>query len=66
MVDTYPPQCSSSPRAASDLEVENDSSYSSVKLTWKHMKKNQPKSSELLMLKMMMIEVTTFVSLNHQ
>ena len=47
-------------------EVENDSSDSSVKLTWKHMKKNQTKSSELLMLKMMMIEVTTVVSLNHQ
>jgi hypothetical protein len=47
-------------------EVENDSSDSSVKLTWKHMKKNQAKSSELLMLKMIMIEVTTFVSVNHQ
>ncbi len=45
-------------------EVENDSSDSSVKLTWKHMEKNQPKS--LLMLKMTMIEVTTVVSLNHQ
>jgi hypothetical protein len=29
-------------------EVENDSSDSSIKLTWKHMKKNQTKSSELL------------------
>jgi hypothetical protein len=47
-------------------EVENDSSDSSAKLTWKHMKKNQTKSSELLMLKMMMIEVTAVVSLNHQ
>jgi hypothetical protein len=47
-------------------EVENDSSDSSVKLTWKCMKKNQTKSSELLMLKMMMIEVTPVVSLNHQ
>ncbi len=28
--------------------------------------KNQTKSSELLMLKMMMIEVTAVVSLNHQ
>jgi hypothetical protein len=51
-------------------EVENDSSDSSVKLSWKHMKKNQTKSSELLMLKMMMIEVkaaslTTAVSLKH-
>jgi hypothetical protein len=51
-------------------EVENDSSDSSVKLTWKRMKKNQTKSSELLMLKMMMIEVkaaslTTVVSLKH-
>jgi hypothetical protein len=47
-------------------EVENDSSDSSIKLTWKCMKENQTKSSELLMLKMMMIEVTTVVSLNHQ
>jgi hypothetical protein len=47
-------------------EVENDSSDSSVKLTWKHMKKKQTKSSELLILKMMMIEVRTVVSLNHQ
>ncbi len=47
-------------------EVDNDSSDSFVKLTWKHMKKNQTKSSELLMLKMMMIEVTTVVSLKHQ
>jgi hypothetical protein len=47
-------------------EVENDSSDSSVKLTWKRMKKNQTKSSDLLMLKKMMIEVTTVVSLNHQ
>ncbi len=47
-------------------EVENDSSDSSIKLTWKHMKKNQTKSSELLMMKMIMIEVTTVVSLNHQ
>jgi hypothetical protein len=36
------------------LEVENDSSDSSVKLSWKHIK-NQTKSSELQMLKMMMI-----------
>ena len=47
-------------------EVENDSSDSSIKLTWKRMKKNQTKSSDLLMLKKMMIEVTTVVSLNHQ
>ncbi len=47
-------------------EVENDSSDSSVKLTWKCMKKNQTKSSELLMLKKMMKEVTTVISLNHQ
>ena len=46
-------------------EVENDSSDSSGKLTWKHMKNKQTKSSELLMLKMMMIEVTTVVSLSH-
>jgi hypothetical protein len=53
-----------------NLEVENDSSYSSVELSWKHIKKNQKKSSELLMLKMMMIEVkaaslTTVISLKH-
>jgi hypothetical protein len=40
-----------------NTEVENDSSDSSVKLTWKHMKKYQTKSSEFLMLRMMMIEV---------
>jgi hypothetical protein len=53
-----------------DSEVENDSSDSPIKLSWKHMKKNQTKSSELLMLKIIMIEVkaaslTTFVSLKH-
>jgi hypothetical protein len=47
-------------------EVVKDSSDSSVKLTWRHMKKNQMRSSELLMLMMMIIEVTTVVSLNHQ
>ncbi len=36
-----------------NYEVENDSSDSSVKLSLKHIKK----SSELLLLKMMMIEV---------
>ncbi len=51
-------------------EVENDSSDSSVELSWKHMKKNQTKSSELLMLKMMMIKVKaaslpTVISLKH-
>ncbi len=51
-------------------EVENDSSDLFVKLSWKHMEKNQTKSSELLILKMMMIEVkaaslTTVVSLKH-
>ena len=51
-------------------EVENDSSDSSVKLSWKHMKKSQTKSLQLLMLKIMMIEVkaaslTTVVSLKH-
>ncbi len=51
-------------------EVGNNSSDSSVELSWKHMKKNQTKSSELLMFKMMMIEVkapslTTVVSLKH-
>jgi hypothetical protein len=50
-------------------EVENDSSDSSVKLSLKHIKK-QAKSSESLLLKMMMIEVkaaslTTVVSLKH-
>ncbi len=49
-------------------EVENDSSDSSIKFSLKHIKKNQAKSSELLMLKMMMIEVkaaslTTVLSL---
>ncbi len=53
-----------------NLEVKNDSSDSSVKLSLKHIKKNQAKISELLMLKMMMIEVkaaslTTVVSLKH-
>jgi hypothetical protein len=51
-------------------EVENDSSDSSIELSWKHMQKNQTKSSELLVSKMMMIEVkaaslTTVVSLKH-
>ena len=51
-------------------EVKNDSSDSSVKLSLKHIKKNQRKSSELLLLKMMIIEVktaslTTVVSLKH-
>ncbi len=48
-------------------EVENDSSDSSIKLSAKHIK-NQTRSSELLPVKMMMIEVkvvsqTTVVSL---
>jgi hypothetical protein len=38
-------------------EVENDSSDSSVKLSTKHIKKNQKRSSELLLMKMLMIEV---------
>ncbi len=51
-------------------EVENDSSDLFVNLSWKHMKKNQTNSSELLMLKMMMMEVkaaslTTVASLKH-
>ncbi len=50
-------------------EVDNDSLDSSIKRSLKHIK-NQIKSSELLMLKMMMIEVkaaslTTVVSLKH-
>jgi hypothetical protein len=50
-------------------ELENDSSDSSVKLSAKHIK-NQTRSSELLLLKMMMIEVkvaslTTVVSLKY-
>jgi hypothetical protein len=49
-------------------EVENDSSDSSVKLSAKHILKNQKRSSELLLLKMLMIEVkvaslTTVISL---
>ncbi len=51
-------------------EVENDSSESSFKLSAKHIKKNQKRHSELLLLKMLMIEVkaanlTTVVSLKH-
>jgi hypothetical protein len=51
-------------------EVENDSSDSSVQLSWKHIKTKSNKFSELLMLKMMMIEVkaaslTTVISLKH-
>jgi hypothetical protein len=50
-------------------EVENDSSDSSIKLSAKHIK-NQTRSSELLPLKMMMIEVkvaslTTVISLKY-
>ncbi len=50
-------------------EVENDSSDSSFKLSTKHIK-NQRRNSELLLLKMLMIEVeavslTTVVSLKH-
>jgi hypothetical protein len=53
-----------------NLEVENDSSDSSVKLSLKHIKKNQTKSFELLLLKKMMIVVkaaslTTVVSFKH-
>jgi hypothetical protein len=53
-----------------DSEVENDSSDSSLKLSLKHIKNNQTKKSELLPVKMMMIEVkaaslTTVVSLKH-
>jgi hypothetical protein len=51
-------------------EVENDSSDLSVKLSVKHIKKNQTRSSELLPLKMVMIEVkvaslTTVISLKY-
>jgi hypothetical protein len=51
-------------------EVENDSSDSSIKLSAKHIKKNQTRSSELLLMKMLKIEVkaaslTTVVSLKH-
>jgi hypothetical protein len=51
-------------------EVENDSSDSSVKLSTKHIKQNQTRSSKMLLLRMMMIEVkvaslTTVVSLKY-
>ncbi len=51
-------------------EVENDSSDSFVKLSTKHIKKNQTRSSELLLMKTLKIEVkaaslTTVVSLKH-
>jgi hypothetical protein len=51
-------------------EVENDSSDSSIKLSAKHMKKNKTRSSELLLMKMLKIEVkaaslTTVISLKH-
>jgi hypothetical protein len=51
-------------------EVENDSSGSSAKLSLKHIKKNQTKSSEPLLLKKMMMEMkvvslTTVISLKH-
>jgi hypothetical protein len=50
--------------------VENDSSDSSIKLSAKQIKKNQTGSSEMLLLKMLMIEVkvaslTKVVSLKH-
>ncbi len=51
-------------------EVEHDSSDSFIKLSLKHIKKNQTKSLELLLLKMMIIVVkaaslTTVISLKH-
>ena len=51
-------------------EVENNSSDSHVILSLKHIKKNQTKSLELLLLKMMMIVVkaaslTIVISLKH-
>ena len=51
-------------------EVENEFSDSSIKPSAKHIKKNQKRSLELLLRKMLMIEVkaaslTTVVSLKH-
>jgi hypothetical protein len=51
-------------------KVENDSTDSSIKLSAKHIKKNQKISSQLLLMKILMIEVkvvslTTAVSLKH-
>jgi hypothetical protein len=51
-------------------EVENDSSDSSIKFSAKHIKRIQKRSSRLLLMKILMIEVkatslTTAVSLKH-